>query len=289
MAVVVALLLALIIAFYKELLLVAFDPQLAASLGLRPAVFRYGMLTALSLTAVGSFRAVGPILVVAMLIAPAATAYLLTRRLPMMFVYSALSGVLAAVLGFHLGRALDVPAASAMVCVACGLFGLAFLFAPEQGLLAGIVRRVRRRLRTSQENIVRRLWKLAGGAAEVGVPAGDVAASLGIPGWQFAWSVRALAQRGWIESGRPPASALRLTARGAQKAQHLDRAHRLWETFLVDKVGLPSDHVHQDAEEVEHVLSEQLVERLDADLGHPQVDPHGAPIPPADRSEAQAP
>ena len=73
------------------------------------------MLAALSFTAVGSFRAVGAILVVAMLIAPAATAYLLTRRLPWMFVWSALAGVLSSVLGYHLSYWLDVSAAGTMV------------------------------------------------------------------------------------------------------------------------------------------------------------------------------
>ncbi|HTI51697.1 MAG TPA: metal ABC transporter permease [Planctomycetaceae bacterium] len=279
MGVVAALLLALIVAFYKELLLVAFDPLLAASLGLRPALFRYGMLAVLSLTVVGSFRAVGPILVVAMLIAPAATAFLLTSRLPMMFVISAIVGVVAAIVGYHLSYWLSVSVASAMVCVACGLFGVAFLFAPRQGVLAAVWRRARNRRRAGQENIIRRLWKLSGGVPATAVAVNDVAAALASPRWKLNWSVRALLRRGWVEVAQAAPLALRLTPRGSLQAQRLDRAHRLWETFLVDKVGLASDHVHQAAEEVEHVLTDQLVERLDDVLGHPEIDPHGAPIP----------
>lgn len=226
-----------------------------------------------------SFRRLGAILVVAMLIAPAATAYLLTSRLPMMFVLSAGAAALSSVIGFHLSYWLDVGAASTMSCVACGLFGLAFLFAPEQGVIAAVWRRARLRLRASQENVIRRLWKLSGGAPEAVVAAAEVSAGMRLPGWQFAWSVRSLLNRGWIESPDGGANGLRLTARGAQRAQRLDRAHRLWETFLVDEVGLPSDHVHSSAEEVEHVLTDQLVERLDDVLGHPEKDPHGAPIP----------
>ncbi|QDT46707.1 Manganese transport system membrane protein MntB [Symmachiella dynata] len=127
--------------FYKELLAAAFDPQLAAVLGLRPRVVQYGLMGMLSLTVVSSFTAVGAILVVAMMIAPPATAYLLTKRLPVMLLLSALFGVISAVVGTHLAFWLDASTAGAMVCVACGLFTLAFLFSPSQGLIAGSWRR----------------------------------------------------------------------------------------------------------------------------------------------------
>jgi ABC-type Mn2+/Zn2+ transport system permease subunit/Mn-dependent DtxR family transcriptional regulator len=279
MGAVVVLLLALIVAFYKELLLVAFDPLLAASLGLRPTLFRYGMLAVLSLTVVGSFRAVGPILVVAMLIAPAATAFLVTSRLPVMFVISALVGIVSAVVGYHLSYWLSVSVASAMVCVSCSLFGGAFLFAPRQGVLAAVWRRAGNRRRAGEENVIRRLWKLTGGVPAAAVAASDVALALGAPDWKFRGIVRALRQRGWVEVAPGVPRMLRLTPGGLLQAQRLDRAHRLWETFLVDQVGLASDHVHQAAEEVEHVLTDQLVEHLDDLLGHPEIDPHGAPIP----------
>lgn len=279
MAAVVAALFTLIVVFYKELLLVAFDAPLAASLGWRPVRWRYGLLAALSVTVVGSFQAVGAILVVAMLIAPAATAYLLAKRLPAMFPLSTIAAVLSSFLGFHLSYWLDVSAASAIACVACGLFGLAFLFAPEQGVLAILARRVRRKQRANCENVLRRLWKLSAGRTDRAVPAFVVSAGMNLPAWQFAWSVRTLMGRGWIESPAADRSALRLAQPGARQAQRLDRAHRLWETYLVDTVGLASDHVHPAAEEVEHVLSEQLIERLDDALGHPETDPHGAPIP----------
>src|SRR5579863_1073019 len=95
MATVAVVVAGLIVAFYKELLVVSFDAQLATSLGLWPRHIRYGMMAVLSLTVVAAFDSVGAVLVVAMLIAPAATAYLLTRRLPMMFLLSAISGAIS--------------------------------------------------------------------------------------------------------------------------------------------------------------------------------------------------
>ena len=279
MAFVAAIVLAMIVAFYKELLVVSFDPQLAASLGLWPRLVRYVMMAVLSLTVVAAFNSVGAILVVAMLIAPAATAYLLTRRLPMMLLLSAVGGAISSLVGYHVAYWLSVSAAGAIVSVACGLFALAFLFAPEQGLFAAALRRFRLRMRMSQENIVRHMLKLAAGKPHVAVESVRIAEAVQIARLQFQAAVSALKHRGWVEPVPDSRSALRLTARGQAQAERLDRAHRLWETFLVEKVGLPSDHVHPTAEKVEHLLSEQLVERVDDVLGHPVIDPHGAPIP----------
>ncbi|MGQ0637601.1 MAG: metal ABC transporter permease [Planctomycetaceae bacterium] len=279
MAGIVALLLALIVVFYKELLIAAFDPQLAASLGLRPSLVRYGMLAILSLTVVGAFSSVGAVLVVGMVVAPAATAYLLTARLPPMFIVASAVGAISAVVGYHLAYWLSVSAAGAIVCVACGLFGLSLLFSPQQGIVAGAARRLRRRLRISQENIVRQLLKLSADRQATVVPAAELAAQLQISRLLFDWSIWSLTHRGWIGAVPGADRHLQLTPRGLVQAQRLDRAHRLWETYLVDQIGLPSDHVHPDAEVVEHALTEQLVERLDDALGHPDVDPHGAPIP----------
>ena len=274
-----AVVLALIVAFYKELLVVSFDAQLAASLGLRPRLVRYVMMAVLSLTVVAAFNSVGAILAVAMLIAPAATAYLLTRRLPMMLFLSAVVGAVSSLVGYHASFLPEVSAAGAMSSVACGLFTLAFLFAPEQGLIAAAWRRLRLRLRMNQENIIRCLLKLSEREPRRAVESDRVREVLQTTPLQFRAAVNALFRRGWVESAPESRTALQLTPRGLAQAERLERAHRLWETFLVEKVGLASDHVHPSAEDVEHLLSEQLVERVDDALGHPVTDPHGAPIP----------
>lgn len=116
----------LIILFYKELLVSSFDPVLAAAQGLRPGVVHYGMMCVLSLVVVSAFEAVGAILVVAMLILPAATAYLLSRRLRQMFVYSVAHAILSALGGVHLAIWLECPTSACMVLVGTALFCLAW-------------------------------------------------------------------------------------------------------------------------------------------------------------------
>jgi manganese/zinc/iron transport system permease protein len=107
-------------------------------------------MTLVSVTAVGAFDAVGSILVVALMIAPPAAAYLLTDRLPRMIGLSALIGIASAVSGYWLARALDASIAGSMATMAGIFFALAFLLAPEQGLIAIARRRARQRLEFAQ-------------------------------------------------------------------------------------------------------------------------------------------
>lgn len=138
MAAVTALVVGLILIFYKELLVSSFDPGLAASLGIRPTVMHYGLMCALSVVVVSAFQAVGAILVIAMLILPGATAYLLTHRLPSMMMLSVVHSALSAILGMHLARWLNCSMAGAMVVAGAALFAIAWIFSPSQGLLARV-------------------------------------------------------------------------------------------------------------------------------------------------------
>jgi manganese/zinc/iron transport system permease protein len=136
---------ALIGVFYKELKLSTFDPLLAGSLGFAPAAVHYGLMAAVSVTAVGAFDAVGSILVVALMIGPAATAFLLTRRLSRMLAWSAALGVASALGGYWLSYLLDASIAGCIATVTGVLFGAAHLFAPGTGMVAVWRRRARQR------------------------------------------------------------------------------------------------------------------------------------------------
>ncbi|MEM9666341.1 MAG: metal ABC transporter permease, partial [Bacteroidota bacterium] len=122
--------------FYKELKLSTFDARLAATLGFAPTVLHYAQMTLVSVTAVVSFDAVGSVLVIALMIGPAATAYLLTDRLDRMLYLSVGIAVLGALLGYNLARVLDASIAGSMAACIGLVFGLTYLLAPERGLLA---------------------------------------------------------------------------------------------------------------------------------------------------------
>ncbi len=162
MGAVLALNVAFIALFYKELKLATFDAGLAAALGFSPALIHSGLMGVVSVTAVGAFDAVGSVLVVALMIGPAAAAYLLTDRLSHMLVYSALVGVASAISGYWLAHWLDASIAGSMATMVGVAFVLVWLFAPQRGLVAQAQRSAQQRLTFAQTMLAIHLSNHAG-------------------------------------------------------------------------------------------------------------------------------
>lgn len=144
---------------YKELKLATFDPGLAAALGFSPVLIHYSLMTLVSVTAVGSFEAVGSILVVALMIAPPATAYLLTNRLNWMILLAVLFGMFSAFSGYWIAHFLDASIAGSMATMAGVVFGVVFLLAPDRGLLAQARRRLNQRWEFAQAMLTIHLYQ----------------------------------------------------------------------------------------------------------------------------------
>jgi len=130
-----SLVILLVVALYKEFLVLAFDPVLAKILRLPTTLLHYLLLVMIAVTVVVSLQTVGVALMVAMLVTPAATAYMLTRRLPAMMVLAAIFGSLSAVIGLYLSYYINVASGPAVVLVCTAIFLLALLLSPRQGLL----------------------------------------------------------------------------------------------------------------------------------------------------------
>ncbi len=127
-------------AFYKEWKITTFDPALAASLGIPVLAMHYLFMTLVSITTVAAFDAVGAIMVVAMLIAPAASAYLWTDRLIKMMILSAGFGVLSAVIGYYFALWIDTTISGSMALTTGVIFFISFIFSPRHGLLSNWLR-----------------------------------------------------------------------------------------------------------------------------------------------------
>ncbi|WP_096202003.1 metal ABC transporter permease [Bacillus sp. FJAT-45350] len=134
------LVLILIALFYKQLLVSTFDPIMAQAIGLPTKLIHYLLMFVLALVTVASLKSVGIILVVAMLITPGSTAYLLTNRLSTMIVLSAVFGVISAIVGVYYSFIYDVATGASIVLVASILFVLAFLFSPKYGIVVRGIR-----------------------------------------------------------------------------------------------------------------------------------------------------
>lgn len=124
-----------IIVGYKELFLTTFDPAYASAIGISTTLWHYLLMGAVSATTVASFESVGAILVVALLIAPAATAYLLTDHLKWMLIIASLTGVISSITGYYLAVWVDSSIAGAIATMAGVFFGVALLFSPTHGVL----------------------------------------------------------------------------------------------------------------------------------------------------------
>jgi manganese/zinc/iron transport system permease protein len=235
-------------------------------MGFRVGLIHYMLIAVVAGVTVASFEAVGSILVIAMLIVPAATAHLLTDRLANMIGLSVVVAILSAIFGYWGAVHWNTSVAGMMAVAAGGLFSLAVVFAPRQGLVSQTVRRLRLALRIGREDILALLFRAEESASTSALP----------DSWMNSLARFQLRRAGQIESVR---GQWRLTPTGRNDALALVRSHRLWEAFLASHLDLPADHVHPAAEQMEHYIDPALQAQIAAELADPHRDPHGKPIP----------
>lgn len=277
--------------FFKELRLSAFDPEMAATQGIPPHRVQDCLMAMTAVTVVVAFESVGSILVIALLIVPAATAMLLSNRLRWIIPLSLCIAAISPLLGQILSKTLPVMLAqrlgfgevqdagtSGMTAVACGLlFVMALLCSPQQGLLARISSRVRFRLQMAQDDLLSTVYRFE---EQLGKPNVTFAAMEQQTVWirpvERYWALWSLRRRGFAETA---AGQLCLTEAGRAQAAELVGSHRLWESYMQKHFDLPDDHLHESAHYVEHFLDADLRSRLREELDSPELDPHGRPIP----------
>ena len=214
---VTAINLVFIVTFYKELKLATFDAGLAAALGFAPAVIHYTLMLLVSITAVGAFDAVGLVLVVALMIAPPAAAYLLTGRLGRLLPLAALFGGVTAASGLWLAMRLDASIAGCMATCAGLLFATVYLLAPRRGLLAVLLRRRRQRYQFAQTMLAIHLLQHEGRPEEADEARVDHLYGRHV-GWDRPFTTRVVAQAVAAELVTRRDDRLRLTDRGRSRA-----------------------------------------------------------------------
>lgn len=262
-----------IIVFYRYLFATTFQPVIAETMGISVKTVHYFLMLLLSFVVVASLRTVGVILVVAMLITPAATALLLTNRLQRVLVLAGLIGFLSAVSGLILAIIWDTTPGPAMTVVATIIYALAMLFSPEKGLVFRYVRNRKMKEKILVEDILKQTLRL-GEKGKVTVK--SLSEKLGFSATAIRKKIPQLERKGLLTTKN---NILTLTTEGKIQATRLVRAHRLWETYLVEKMGLTAEQIHEDAEKYEHILTDEIMDEMEEKLGYPAHDPHGSPIP----------
>ena len=273
--------------FYKEILATSFDPELATAQGFAAKWVHYGLMVLTAATCVACFEAVGSIITVALLVAPAATALLLTRSMKWVIVWSmvlgsiaAVSGHLAAITvpGWIVGGELDTSSAGMMAVAASVLFLSAALVSPGRGVLARRWRARRDGQRIAIEDVLGLLFRLEERSLSTDQDAVENLLRSDVRiGPSRLSGVLGRIQRGLL--ARVEEGKWTLTEAGRSEARGLVRAHRLWETYLAGRANIPSSHLHSAAERLEHVSDPGIAKDLAAAVGDQDKDPHGRPIP----------
>lgn len=262
-----------VILFYRYLFVTTFQAVIARTMGISVQTVHYLLMLLLSFAVVASLQTVGVILVVAMLITPASTALLLSDRLQKVLFLAALIGLITAILGFFLAVALDTTPGPAMAVLATFFYVLAVLFSPRKGLIFKQIRKRQLQNRIQLEDTLKQAYKLYE-TSQLNLDA--LIQTLGFNKNVIKKHLSTLARKGLLIV---KSTEISFTTEGVAAANRLVRAHRLWESYLAQKVGLTDEQVHDDAEHQEHFLSDELLNEIEERLGFPEHDPHGEPIP----------
>lgn len=280
--VVFLVILALIVLFFKELRLISFDPALASAQGFRAGTAHLVIVALVAACAVASFEAVGSILVIAALIAPAATARLCTDSLARQLLLSAIVAIICAIGGYFAGATLpgmlwqgDAVSVAGAITVTLGLaFLCAAIASPTHGLVARRLAQRRMANRIGMEDLLALLFRTEE-AGHHGLARSEALRQLGTR--RAGKAIQRAAVARFVHAD---GETLRLTPLGKRESAAIIRRHRLWETYLVEQAGVAPDHTHAPAELLEHARGRG--ERPIAPKAGPRFDPHGRSIPTAD-------
>lgn len=254
---------------YKEFKLLSFDPSFARSQGWPVGPLDMLMMGLVTAVTVVGLQAVGLVLVIALLIIPAAAARFWTRRLRTMLILSAILGAASGWLGASVSALVPkMPAGAIIVVIASGLFLVSMLIGPANGVVARWLSQVQLSRKVARDHLLRACYELVEtGCATVDdeghhhMPAAKLAAERSWSRWHFRRALARAEGEGLIN--RLPEDVIELTDKGWIEAKRLVRDHRLWEMYLITHAEVAPSHVDRGADMIEHVLGTEMVNKLE--------------------------
>lgn len=269
---------------FKEFALLCFDAGYARSEGWPVFLLDLAMMALVVAVTVIGLQAVGLILIIALLIIPAAAARFWTNRLHMMVIDSASLGAISCFLGASLSALLPrLPAGAVIVVVASSLFLFSMFFGPARGVMSRWRRQVQLTRTVNRQNLLRELYEWAESTGSDPLTTGISRAHLLR---ERAWSAPRLgrvldrAERDGLIYACADGT-YRATDIGWMEAARTVRNHRLWEAYLINFADIAPSHVDRDADQIEHVLGAEMVAKLEALVAREHAGPPVAPVPPS--------
>ena len=285
-----ALSLIAVIVFYKEFTLLCFDEQYASSQGWPVLLLELLLMALVCVVTVVGLQAVGLILIIALLITPAAAARFWTHRMGATLWLAGIIGGISGWLGAGVSALFPrLPAGAVIVLMAAAVFLFSLIFGSARGVLRRVSLVARLRKKVGRQHLLRAAFELMEADAEaLGVPVRNTPVPLERLERHRSWhpaEVRKLLNTARREDHLEPAESglVRLSEAGYGEAQRITRNHRLWEMYLIEHADVAPGHVDRDADMVEHILGADLVRKLEDELARRvsarevvPPSPHGA-------------
>lgn len=276
---VAVLLLIVVVLFYKEFKLLCFNPDFAQSAGLPVRFLRITLSTITVLAISIGIQSVGVVLMAALLITPSATARAWTENLLTMIIIAGLTGAFSGLVGSFISfTAPNMPTGPWIVMCLSFMAMFSLFFAPKRGILARINRQRKNRRKIISENLLKSFYHLLESTKnfDQSFSKKQLLAQRDFPDSEFKEALNTLTRKYFVLAQDNEFS---LSKRGLEEAKRVVRLHRLWEMYLTERMRLKADHIHPNAETIEHIITPEIEELLLKELDYPTADPHSSPIP----------
>lgn len=260
----------------KEFRLMVFDPNYGKAIGFPMEAIRFLFNVLMILAVVIGIQAIGVVLMAALLITPGAAARFWTDRLNPLLILAACFSIISGILGTYISFVLPQMPTGPWVVVFLSLIALlSFMFSPKSGIIFRYFSRKSYLRKTHRDHLMKALYK-AKEENKNGLTIEEIYELYPYQKAQIDQSIKDLLQEGFITKNQ---SLVKLTTQGISDAMRIVRLHRLWELYLNEYMNIAPDHVHESAEQMEHLLTPELEAMLEKRLNFPTLDPHQETIP----------
>lgn len=269
----------IVLLFYKEFKAISFNSDFARSIGLAVRYFEFVLSTITVLAIAVGIQAVGVVLMAALLITPATAARFWTHQLWKMILIATFLGALSALLGTFISYTYpSMPTGPWIVVCLSFLALLSIFFAPKNGLIPKMNRQKNNVLKIRNENILKLFYHIGEVKDDYleGRTTEELIQSRNFSKKELSKGLKYLNNKNFV---RNKAQTWFLTQSGLIEAKRIIKLHRLWEMYLNQKLKLAADHVHNDAEAIEHIITPEVEKLLEKELNYPKKDPHQSNIP----------
>jgi len=274
-----AILIVVVVLFYKEFKLISFNPDYAKVIGL-PVRFLEFMLATITVLAVAvGIQAVGVVLMAALLITPASGARFWTDKLGVMILIATFFGAISGFLGSYISYIAPAMPTGPWIVMCLSILTVGSIwFAPKTGMLARYRVQRENQRKILVENVLKLFYHLGekDGGFKKQRSVAVLLATRDLRMKELKRGLLLLKKENWL---RKKGDNWVITESGLNEAKRIIKLHRLWEMYLNQRLKLEPDHVHNDAEAIEHIITPELERQLEKELNYPTKDPHQSTIP----------